>query len=144
MDLSSDHDVIFEGLDGLERVLTDGAPSAPDAQTARDPLTKEFFDRVEQVESGGRHDRVSPEDAIGRMQLMPGTARDLGVDPHDPDQNREGGERYYRQMYERYGDLRTAAMAYNWGRAMSMNGWRVVAARKRCRRRPAIVSRSSA
>jgi hypothetical protein len=58
---------------------------------------------------------VSPKGAFGVMQLMPGTARDMGVDPHIPAQNIEGGAKYLRQMYDRFGDWGTAVQAYNAG-----------------------------
>jgi soluble lytic murein transglycosylase-like protein len=59
---------------------------------------------------------VSPKGAMGLMQLMPGTARELGVDDaFESDQNVQGGTRYLRELYDRYGDwLRTLA-AYNAG-----------------------------
>jgi soluble lytic murein transglycosylase len=59
---------------------------------------------------------LSPKGAMGLMQLMPATAEDLGVDePFHDEQNVQGGTRYLRWLYERYGDwLRTLA-AYNAG-----------------------------
>jgi soluble lytic murein transglycosylase-like protein len=51
------------------------------------------------------------------MQLMPGTAGDLGVsDPFDPQQNLDGGIRHLRMLLEKYGgDLDRALAAYNAG-----------------------------
>ena len=72
---------------------------------------------VIQVESGGNPRAVSPAGAQGLMQLMPETARGLGVqDPFDPEQNVMGGARYLRQLLDRYGgDLDRALAAYNAG-----------------------------
>lgn len=67
-------------------------------------------------ESGGRDDAVSPAGARGPAQLMPGTARDLGVtDPHDAGQAIPAGARYLRQQLDKFGDEKLALMAYNWG-----------------------------
>lgn len=71
---------------------------------------------VAMQESGGRQDVVSPAGAIGTFQLMPDTAKELGVDPHDLDQNIRGGIQYLKQMHDRYGgNWDRALYAYNWG-----------------------------
>jgi soluble lytic murein transglycosylase-like protein len=46
---------------------------------------------------------------------MPATARKLGVNIHDPRENLEGGARYVRMMYDRFGSWRLALAAYNAG-----------------------------
>jgi soluble lytic murein transglycosylase-like protein len=53
--------------------------------------------------------------AIGLMQLMPGTARALGVDPLIPEQNIAGGVRYFATMLKTFGGLELALVAYNGG-----------------------------
>lgn len=59
---------------------------------------------------------VSPAGAIGLGQLMPGTARELGVDPRDPHANLMGAAIYLRQQLDRFdGDVERALAAYNAG-----------------------------
>ena len=57
-----------------------------------------------EVESAYRQDAISSAGAIGLGQLMPATARDLGVDPRDPLQNLDGSARYLAMMLETFGD----------------------------------------
>ncbi len=65
---------------------------------------------------GGGVVYVRAAGAIGPMQLLPGTARDMGVDPMVPSQNINGGERYFVQLLRRFhGDYAVAQAAYNAG-----------------------------
>lgn len=76
-------------------------------------------------ESRWRTRAVSPAGARGLAQLMPGTARELGVNPDDPFANLEGGARYLRQQLDRFdGDVEKALAAYNAGpgRVRAANG----------------------
>lgn len=71
---------------------------------------------VIQVESAGKPEAVSSKGAGGLMQLMPATAKQLGIaDRFDPEQNVEGGSRYLQQMLDKYGKTDIALAAYNWG-----------------------------
>ena len=59
---------------------------------------------------------ISPAGAIGLTQLMPGTAAELGVDPHNIDDNLRGGARYLKQQLANFGgDTKLALAAYNAG-----------------------------
>jgi soluble lytic murein transglycosylase-like protein len=71
---------------------------------------------VMRLESGGNPNAVSSAGAIGLMQLMPGTAKGLGVDPRDPKRNLEGGIKYLAQLADKYdGDYVKTLAAYNAG-----------------------------
>jgi transglycosylase-like protein with SLT domain len=72
------------------------------------------------VETSFREDLIecresSPTGARGIMQLMPGTARQLGVDPCDPEDAIPGGARYLKGQKEAFGTWENALAAYNWG-----------------------------
>ena len=79
-------------------------------------LSPSLIEALVWQESRWRANAVSPVGARGLAQLMPGTARELGVDPRDPFENLEGGARYLRQQLDRFdGDLEKALAAYNAG-----------------------------
>ena len=79
-------------------------------------LSEALLQTLAASESGFDPAAVSPAGAIGLMQLMPQTARELGVDPRDPVQNIRGGAAYFRRQLDRFdGDLERALAAYNAG-----------------------------
>ena len=66
------------------------------------------------AESGYQANAISPKGAIGLMQLMPGTARELGADPKNPEQNVDAGTRYLRDLLLKYDNHAYHALAaYN-------------------------------
>ena len=96
------------------------APLTPvqlaDAAADKYGLPRNLVRSVMKVESNFQPGAVSPKGAIGLMQLMPGTAQTLGVDPNDPVQNVDAGARYLRQLLEKYDrQLWHALAAYNAG-----------------------------
>jgi soluble lytic murein transglycosylase-like protein len=71
---------------------------------------------IVQVESGGKPHRISSAGAMGPMQLIPPTARALGVnDPFDPQESVDGAARYLHSQLVAFHSIRLAAAAYNAG-----------------------------
>jgi soluble lytic murein transglycosylase-like protein len=84
--------------------------------SARYDLSPALIEALIWQESRWRANAVSSAGARGLAQLMPGTARDLGVNPDDPFANLEGGARYLREQLNRFdGDIEKALAAYNAG-----------------------------
>jgi soluble lytic murein transglycosylase-like protein len=82
----------------------------------REKLPRGLLAAVIQTESGGRPHRISPTGAMGPGQLMPGTARMLGVsDPFDSEANIDGAARLLADHLARFGKIRLAVAAYNAG-----------------------------
>jgi soluble lytic murein transglycosylase-like protein len=87
-----------------------------EAAAAATDLDPDFLTAVARTESALNPRAVSPAGAIGLMQLMPATARGLGVDPRDPGQNIMGGARHLRALLDRFdGRIDLALAAYNAG-----------------------------
>jgi soluble lytic murein transglycosylase-like protein len=79
-------------------------------------LSPRLLEAVAYVESRFNPHAVSPDGAIGVMQLMPATAAELGVDPANPGANIRGGADYLRRMVTMFGNnLELALAAYNAG-----------------------------
>lgn len=78
-------------------------------------IPEDLFLRLVHQESRWNTAAISSKGAIGLAQLMPGTAQMLRVDPTDPQQNLDGGARYLRMMYDKFGDWKLALAAYNAG-----------------------------
>ena len=78
-------------------------------------VPKDIATKMVHFESGWDPKAVSPKGAIGLMQIMPATAKELGIDPHDPQQNLTGGTRYLSSLLKKFGDIPQAVAAYNAG-----------------------------
>lgn len=70
---------------------------------------------IAKSESGFRQEARSPRGAVGIFQLMPSTARRMGVNPYTLDGNIKGGIMYYKSMYKMFGSVELALAAYNAG-----------------------------
>lgn len=93
------------------------APAIADA-AEKTGLDQRLLSSVIHAESNFQPRAVSPKGALGLMQLMPATARDLAVrDPFDPRQNVQAGARYLEQLLGQFGTLNLALAAYNAGPA---------------------------
>jgi soluble lytic murein transglycosylase-like protein len=96
---------------------THSSISAPlRAAADRHAVSRELIAAIAWQESRMNQAAVSPKGARGIMQLMPATARRLGVDPNDLSANLDGGTRYLTQLLDRFnGDVIMAIAAYNAG-----------------------------
>jgi soluble lytic murein transglycosylase-like protein len=98
------------------RPLSQPYMDAVSAAADRHGLDPKLLHALVTVESAYRPNAVSPAGASGLTQLMPGTARDLGVrDRFDASSNLSGGADYLARQLLRFGDLRLALAAYNAG-----------------------------
>jgi soluble lytic murein transglycosylase-like protein len=87
-----------------------------DAAADKYGLPRKLVRSVISAESAGQAGAISAKGAVGLMQLMPTTAKDLGANPNDPAQNVDAGVRYLRDLLVKY-DFRLwhALAAYNAG-----------------------------
>jgi soluble lytic murein transglycosylase-like protein len=113
--------VDLEGLDDQGFVLPrfkggnkEGVSLARQAAAA-EGIPEDLFLNLVQAESAFNPGATSKAGAYGYAQLMPGTAKQLGVDINDPVQNLRGGARYLKENYEKFGDWSLALAAYNAG-----------------------------
>jgi len=109
-----------EGVQAIERpAIPAPAASVNDAIQAaatRHQVSPRLVEAVAWQESRLNQQAVSPKGARGVMQLMPGTARELGVDAGDLTGNVDGGTAYLAKMMKLFdGDLTRALAAYNAG-----------------------------
>ncbi len=105
-------------LGGLTPLATAGGDIRPMIAkiATEEGVEPSLLEALVSVESNFNPHAVSAVGAKGLTQLMPGTARSLGVtDPFDLEQNLRGGAKYLRQMLDKFGDLPTALAAYNAG-----------------------------
>ena len=115
-------DPLFGAVPAAAVPVYTGAYSGPHLAVARAAarrhgVPEDLFCRLVQQESGWNATALSAKGAIGLAQLMPGTAQGLGVDPHDPAQNLDGGARYLAAQYRAFGSWPLALAAYNAGPA---------------------------
>ena len=90
-------------------------PTAIKSVSKRFDVPEDLLHKMVKTESGGNQSAVSPKGARGIMQLMPGTAKELGVNLNDPIENIYGGAKYLKQQKEKFGSWERALWAYNAG-----------------------------
>jgi hypothetical protein len=102
-------------LDRLRQRIIEETGTDPFDIAREEGIDPDLMLRVIQQESSGNPNAQSKKGAFGYMQLMPGTAKELGVDRMDPVQNMRGGARYLRQQLDEFRTVPLALAAYNAG-----------------------------
>lgn len=100
-----------------EALTQEGLNQVVSGAGERNQIDPDFIRSVIKAESGFHQNAVSRKGALGLMQLMPGTAADMGItNPFDPRSNVEGGTKYLRDLLVKYNfDVNKALAAYNAG-----------------------------
>jgi len=97
---------------------------AADVKTVKETIVKHAIEMgvdpaialsLARAESGFRHEAKSAHGAVGVYQLMPSTARKMGLNPYSLNDNIKGGIMYYKMMYNMFGSMELALAAYNAG-----------------------------
>ncbi len=98
--------------------------SASDVKTVKAAIVKHAIElgvdpalalSIARTESGFRHEARSRYGAVGVFQLMPSTAKRMGLNPYSLNDNIKGGIMYYKNMYKMFGSTELALAAYNAG-----------------------------
>lgn len=123
--LDEENQQLEQRIKQLEMELGSSSAEAPKIQVGKQEVSipvgegyapPNLVKAIMQVESSFNPKAVSPKGAAGLMQLMPGTAKDLGVtDRFDPQQNVDAGSRYLAQQLKKFNSVELTAAAYNWG-----------------------------
>jgi hypothetical protein len=102
-------------IDRLRQRIIEETGTDPFDIAREEGIDPDLMLRVIQQESSGNPNAQSEKGAFGYMQLMPGTAKELGVDRMDPVQNMRGGARYLRRQLDEFRTVPLALAAYNAG-----------------------------
>jgi hypothetical protein len=118
-------------IDRLRQRIIEETGTDPFDIAREEGIDPDLMLRVIQQESSGNPNAQSKKGAFGYMQLMPATAKELGVDRMDPVQNMRGGARYLRQQLDEFRTVPLALAAYNAGPTVSVDTAQSRRSRKR-------------